>query len=307
MAAERSEPPGDETTLVLVNTAAGLASAAAALARLSAACERRDLAVRVRAVSPDRLEDEIAAAAARGDAMLGVSGGDGTLLTAARVLAGRGTALAPFPGGTLNHFARRLGIPDFEAAADALLRGEPSDAPVGVVDDEVFLNTATFGFYAGVVRRRERLRPWIRKWPGAAVAFLEMLLRMRRFDVVLDVEGERLQRKTPLVWVGMGWGSFPRVVEARERRSRPDLEIVVLRPRSRLGMLRLLRRLAVHFFRGERPIDDPGLEVLHARSVLIRGPRRISATLDGEVRDLQAPLFLGVVDGALRVVVPDDE
>ncbi|MDP9348847.1 MAG: hypothetical protein M3P24_06865, partial [Gemmatimonadota bacterium] len=168
----------------------------------------------------------------------------------------------------------------------------------------VFLNTATFGLYADVVRRRERLRRWLGKWPAAAVAFALRVVRMRRLEVVLDVDGKRLYRKTPLVWVGVGWGSFPRVHEAPEWRRSPDLEIVVLRPRGRFGVVGLLLRFVRHLLRGQRPVEDPALEVLHARQVLIRARRRIGVTLDGEVLRARSPVFVAVQDEALRVVTP---
>ena len=51
------------------------------------------------------------AIAKRGDELLVVGGGDGTISAAASALAGSKTALGILPLGTLNHFARDLGIP----------------------------------------------------------------------------------------------------------------------------------------------------------------------------------------------------
>ena len=287
-------------TPVLVNESAGMRAGGIAT-RLREALERKGLEVDVRAVEPRDLEDQIRAEADGGARVVAIAGGDGSLLAAARILAGRDITLAPIPTGTLNHFSRRLGIEGIDAAADALESGETAEVPVGVVDDHVFLNTATFGLYAEVVTRRERLRPWLTKWPAALAGFGELFVRMRHLDVVLEVDGERLERRTPLLWVGMGWGSFPRVHEARERRSQPDLEIVVVRPASRLGMLAFLPRLLLHILRANRPVEDPALEVLHARNVLVEAERRVGVTLDGEVLRLTAPIYIGVVDHALRV------
>lgn len=254
----------------------------------------------IRRVPPASLAQAVREAAAD-VGVVGVCGGDGSLATAANILAGSETALAPFPGGTLNHFVRRLGIDDFEQAAAAMAGGEISRVPLGVIDDRIFLNTVTFGFYAGVVSRRERLRRWLRKWPGAAVSFAEQFARMPRYQLTLSVDGQVLLRSTPLIWVGVGWGSFPRVVETPDHGRAPDLEIVVLRPQSRLGMARLLFRMMKYLLRGERPTDDPGLEILHARTALIGGASRIPVTLDGEVLSLRGPVLVGLVDEALRV------
>jgi diacylglycerol kinase family enzyme len=296
-------PVEEETPCpVLVNPRAGRRGVDAG-PRVQAACEKEGVAVEIRSVEPEALSGEIDRLVGLGSPVVGVSGGDGSLATAAARLAGTTTALLPIPTGTLNHFARRLGIARPEDAATALSGGRVATAPVGVVDDRVFLNTATFGVYADVVRRRESLRRLLTKWPAAIVAFWGVLLRMRRLELVLHVEGKHLRRTTPVVWVGIGWGSFPRVLNAAERRKHPDLEIVVLRPGGRLGAATLLGRLIVHLLRGdERPIDDPALEVIHARSLLIHSPHRIGVTMDGEVMRFEPPLYVAVQDEALRVV-----
>src|SRR6476469_701516 len=51
------------------------------------------------------------AIAKRGDALIVVGGGDGTISAAASALAGTETLLGILPLGTLNHFARDLGVP----------------------------------------------------------------------------------------------------------------------------------------------------------------------------------------------------
>src|SRR5437867_10673361 len=52
-----------------------------------------------------------------------VAGGDGTIQTAAAVLRGSATTLVPVPAGHLNHFARRLGLDNAAASAEAAASG----------------------------------------------------------------------------------------------------------------------------------------------------------------------------------------
>jgi undecaprenyl-diphosphatase len=258
----------------------------------------------VREVDPAGFSDDLLEAVATPAPIVGVAGGDGTMLAAAEALAGGSTALAPFPTGTLNHFSRRLGIPDLRTAAHALAEGRVARAPVGVMDDRVFLNTATFGVYADVVRRRERWRPRLRKWGAASASLLTAFVRMQEIEIGIEVDGRFLWRRTPLVWVGVGWGSFPFVHEAPERRASPDLEIVIIRPRGRLGTLALLLRLGVRLRSRDQPVADPALEIIHARHLLIRSPGRIGVTLDGEVLRTRGPIFVAIEDEALPVIAP---
>jgi diacylglycerol kinase family enzyme len=288
---------------VFMNAAAGLGRRDAR-DPVEEAFARGGVSAEVESVAPEAIGGAVEAAVRDGAALVAVAGGDGTLLAAAERLAGTSAALAPLPTGTLNHFSRRLGINDLDAAVRAIREGSVRSVPLGVVDDRVFLNTATFGFYADVVRRRERYRPVLRKWPAAAVAFALTVARLRMLDVTLVLDGERLERRTALVWVGVGWGSFPLVHESPERRRRPDLEIVVLRSRGLRGSARMVARGVLALWRGQRPISDPALEIFHARQLLIHCQHRIGVTLDGEVLRCEPPILIALQDDALRVVTP---
>lgn len=275
--------------------------------RIADALQAAGVAAEVRSIDPRQIDATLAELARAGAPMVGVAGGDGTILSAAERLAGGTTALAPFPTGTLNHFSRRLGVSDLETAARSMSTESRARAPVGVMDDRLFLNTATFGVYADVVRLRERWRPLLRKWGAASAALLTAFFRMNQVEVGLEVEGRFLWRRTPLLWVGVGWGSFPFVHEAPERRASPDLEIVVVRPRGRLGTLAFLLRLGVRLRERNQPVEDPALEVLHARALLIRSAEKIGVTLDGEVTRTRGPILVSIVDEALPVATPSVE
>lgn len=288
---------------VVVNGAAGLGRRDR-VSEVEAALREAGVAARVEAVRPDDVGGRVRGMRDAGVPLVGVAGGDGTMLAAADVLAGSDTVLAPLPTGTLNHFARRLGLDDLSRGAEAIRDDESAQVPLGVVDDRLFMNTATFGFYADVVRRRESYRPRLGKWGAAGVAFTVTLARLRTMDVTLVVDGERLERRTALVWVGVGWGSFPLVHESPDRRRLPDLEIVVLRPGGVAATTRLIARLLLSLRRRDRPISDPALEIFHARQLLISAAHRIGVTLDGEVLRCTPPVLVGVQPDALRVVVP---
>jgi diacylglycerol kinase family enzyme len=283
---------------VLLNTTAGLQGIDAVELQRRLGPDIAD----VRAVEPAAFADAISDAIASGASVVGIAGGDGSMRAAAAVLSGSSTALACIPTGTLNHFAQRVGIRDLEDAAAALRRGEVHVMSVGSVQDTVFLNTLTFGEYSRVVRMRERMRSYIGKWPAAAVAFTIALLSLRRIRVRLSVADETVTRRTPFVWIGVGWGSFPRVHASLERRSAPDLEVAVLRSATTAGGLGFLLRLAARLVLGRQPVRDSALDVLHTRQLTLDSSHRIDATADGEVLRLRPPVHVGVRDDALRVL-----
>jgi diacylglycerol kinase family enzyme len=296
-------PPAAADLIVLANPAAGKHS------ELEGAVQRAfdavGLTARVARHRPAELLVAARRAAGRGDPVLAVFGGDGTHSLAAEALAGSETALAPLPGGTVNTFARRLGLDDLDAAARAVASGRWRRVPVGRAAERTFVSTATFGEYARVVRRRERLRRWLPKWPAAAVAFVLTATSLRHLDVVLEIDSAVLRRRTPLVWSGIGPGSFPLPQRAPPLRGDPPLEIAILRPGSRWQMTTLLLGFPVRMLAGEAARESPAFELLQSSCLRLSCHRAPGATLDGEPAFLRSPLGVTVLAGALRVVGPE--
>ena len=89
-----------------------------------------------------------------------VCGGDGTVCTVAHVVANTGIELAIAPGGTLNHLAKHLGLPEnLREAAAVAKSGITRTLDAGRVNDRLFLNTSSVGAYETFVRHRE----WLEK------------------------------------------------------------------------------------------------------------------------------------------------
>ncbi len=83
-----------------------------------------------------------------GSSIVAAGGGDGTISAVAAALVGTDTALGVLPLGTLNHFAKDLGIPlKLEDAVRALLTGETIAVDVAEINGKVFLNNSSLGLY----------------------------------------------------------------------------------------------------------------------------------------------------------------
>ncbi len=102
---------------------------------------------------------EAAAKAAVDFDVVAAMGGDGTVNAVAGALAGTPTPLLVLPAGTLNHFARDLGLPLDPAEAALLVRdGVRREVDVGEVNGHVFVNNSSIGAYPLTVALRERLQ-----------------------------------------------------------------------------------------------------------------------------------------------------
>ncbi len=120
---------------------------------------------------------------------LGVAGGDGSVAAAAAVALSAGLPLAVVPAGTLNHFARDLGVETPEEAAAAVTAGHAVHVDVADVNGVPFLNTASIGVYPDLVRRRNAIEGRLGRrgrWAATVVAAAQVLRGGTPVSMVLD-------------------------------------------------------------------------------------------------------------------------
>lgn len=129
---------------------------------------------------------------------LGVSGGDGSINTAAQVALEHDAPLAVFPSGTFNHLAGALSIEAPGETAAAVRNGEAVAIDAATIDGHVFVNTASFGAYAELVDMRERLEKRLGKWPAVVVALVRVLRTSK--PVAVEIDGQ--PRKVWMAFIG---------------------------------------------------------------------------------------------------------
>ncbi len=93
-------------------------------------------------------------AVADGADLLGVAGGDGTQALVAGIAAAHDVPFLCISAGTRNHFALDLGLDRDDPAAclEALTDGIERRVDLGRIGDRTFVNNASFGVYAEIVR-----------------------------------------------------------------------------------------------------------------------------------------------------------
>lgn len=291
--------------LVLLNRGSGSATAEPdAAATIREGFARRGLHVTVSAI--DGREMAAAARVARGSHSAVVAGGgDGTVACVAGALVGSDTVLGVLPLGTLNHFARDLGLgSELEPAIDAIAAGRVRAVDVGEVNGRVFVNNSSIGVYPRVVADRDRSRRergWP-KWLALAIAGGRALLHFRHRRLAISVDGRASPQVTPLVFVG----NNGYVLEYPEMGARPRLDggvlcVYVVRGSGVWKLFRLLARAFVGTVDRDRDlerIDDVASVTIAARDA------RLQVALDGEVVELETPLVYRTRPQALRVFAP---
>lgn len=252
--------------------------------------------------------EEMIAAAQRalkeGTRLVAAGGGDGTINAVASVLVGSGVTFGVLPLGTLNHFAKDLGIPlDLDGAVRNLATGTPKQVDVGEVNGRIFLNNSGLGLYPDIVRDREKQQRRLGrgKWPAAVWAALAALRRYPFLSMRFDVGGEHLARRTPFVFIGNNPYTMQGLsIGARERLDTGMLSLYVAQHPTRFGLI----RFALDALRG-RLGEERDFDVLQAPSLDIDTHRkRLRVATDGEVTVMNPPLRYRVRPGALTVLVP---
>ena len=249
---------------------------------------------------------ELARAAARDSYnVIVAAGGDGTVSSVAAAVIDSDKILGVLPLGTLNHFAKDLGIPtDLEQAVRTIIAGHTIEVDVAEVNDRIFLNNSSLGLYPMIVREREkRQRLGFRKWPAFVWATLQALRRNPFLDVRLRIKGELLDRTTPFVFIGNNEYAMDLFnIGVRDRLDRGELSIYITHGTSRLKLIGLALRAVVGRLR-----NDKDFLALRSDEVKIHTARkRVRVAFDGEIDVLEAPLHYRVRNRALRVIVPKD-
>ncbi|HEX3501371.1 MAG TPA: diacylglycerol kinase family protein [Stellaceae bacterium] len=233
-------------------------------------------------------------------------GGDGTVRTIAQELAGGTVALGILPLGTLNHFARDLGLPlDIPGAVSVIAGGVTATVDAAEVNGRIFVNNSSIGFYPTMVRDRDRqIRQTRRaKWLAMALALLHVLRRPIARRLTIEAADLVTPHRTPFAFIGNN--VYDTTLPALGRRatlSGGELCLFVAKPRGRLGVLGLLLRAA--FGR----LDQAGdFEQHRVKTVTVRSRHRhLTVALDGEICRLHTPLRYRIRPAALRVLVPPE-
>ena len=227
-----------------------------------------------------------------------ISGGDGTIALAAAEVAGTGTALAIVPGGTLNHFARRHGIPlDPRPALECAFSGEIKTVDAGYINEHLFINTSSLGAYAVFVRSREALERRMNYRLASVLAGVRRLLRLRSRRFRLDDN----EFATPLVFVGVGERElkFPFLGEDKPGGD-AALHIIAIKHDHWLDALKLA---LTAMFRGVGPLDrENAIDSRLTQQFTIaphRPRKRLLVAVDGELEWLRPPLRYRLEKGIL--------
>jgi len=233
-----------------------------------------------------------------------VAGGDGTVSLAAGMLAGTDKTLAILPAGTMNLYARSLGVPlDLGAAISALAGGEVLRVDTACVNGRLFVHQFSIGMHPQLIHLRSRI-PFhgrLGKLFASARAGISTFWNPHNLKVALHMGGAELITITSGISVTnnlFGEGHLPYA-------DRPDggvLGIYITRARRRLDLLAFFLNMAMGRWRGNEQVeiheaDEVKLKILSAE-------RHFRSAIDGELMPLEREFLIQLWPQSLKVLVP---
>jgi diacylglycerol kinase family enzyme len=234
-----------------------------------------------------------------------VGGGDGSISSSAAQLQGTGIALGILPLGTMNLFARSLGMPlTLPQALEALIKAKPKSVDAGFVGDRLFLHQLSFGLHPELVRTREKMtyRSRMGKIFASMKAYARTIRRPKVLLLRMSVDGVSKDLRTPALVISnnLYGGTY---LPYADKVDEGILGIYLCTSRRWPDLLKLTADVMLGNW-----WNNTCVEIMTGRSVRIEvlGRRRksIPASVDGELVRFTGPIEAKIVPRALEVLMP---
>ena len=257
-----------------------------------------------RIVEPGELTDELSNAFQRATIQsVVVGGGDGTISQAAGLAFEHGKTLGVLPLGTMNLFARAIGMPlDIDEAVSALPAARHARVDVGTVNGRIFLNHVSVGLHPRFVAIRDKLprSGRVSKIFAGVKAFAKLLGRARPLRLQLEGDFPPFQNDAVLAMI------FVNPVH-------DELGKMPVNPDQNAGKLALYMSDAEHAFDVVSMTASAALgywnssqhmERWVSKQITVKARSSLHLSIDGELTRVKGPVSCAIAPLALKVLKP---
>lgn len=209
-------------------------------------------------------------------------GGDGTVNEVAKGLINRRSGvLGIIPGGTGNDLSRSLGISlDPLEAIQSIIDKNIKLIDVGMVNEHQFLNIASFGFDAEVVKVTNKIKSKAKGKLAYVLGVLIMLIKFKKREIMLKIDGKEYKENLVLLAAGNGkyYGGGMKILPQAELED-GSLHLCLIKDINNLFMLILFPTI----FRGTHFKFKKYVSMYKAQNIKIESSKEIYFNLDGEI------------------------
>ncbi|MCU0794996.1 MAG: diacylglycerol kinase family lipid kinase [Akkermansiaceae bacterium] len=254
--------------------------------------------------SPEESEALARRFAENGEPLVIAAGGDGTLNAVVKGLAGTRTALGVLPTGTMNVFAREMGIPfdNLDRAFEVILAGNVIEVDLFEANGTPFVQMAGVGFDAAVIEETT----WESKKVLGPLAYLLSAVKVLGEDppkmTVRTREGEVLEGVAVLAGNGSLYGGQIRLFHRADNQD-SKLDVLVFKEAGYKLVMDSLKGIAM----GGIDFNDSTVSYVQAGSLVVTADRDVPLEVDGELVGRTREVTFGNDEpGRLRVLAPKE-
>lgn len=242
--------------------------------------------------------------AEQGQPIVVAAGGDGTLNAVVKGLAGSKTALGVLPTGTMNVFARELGIPydNLDRAFEVILEGHVREVDLFEANGTPFVQMAGVGFDAAVIEETT----WESKKMLGPLAYLMSAVKVLgdkppRMTVETG-DGRHAEGIAVLAGNGSLYGGQIKLFHRADNQD-SKLDVLVFKEAGYRLVRDSLRGIAL----GGIDFDESTVSYLQTESLVVRSEREVPLEVDGElVGRTKEVVFGDDQPERLRVLAPKE-
>ncbi|NWF59918.1 MAG: YegS/Rv2252/BmrU family lipid kinase [Fischerella sp.] len=250
--------------------------------------------------------DELARAAVeRGVEAIIVSGGDGTLSSAAAAVVGSDIPFGIISRGTANAFATALGIPDtIEAACETILQGGTRIVDTADCNGYPMVLLAGIGFEAETVEKADREAKNRFGVLAYIIAGFQQLRQLQSFDVEIETEDKVIKTSAAAVTVANAAPPTSVLAQGPAGIIADDglLDLTIVAPVNKAAAIAATFHLFQTASTGEA-VERSDIGYLRAKQFKITTDPPQKVVVDGELLG-KTPVDIKCLPASLKVFVP---
>ncbi|KPU26750.1 hypothetical protein TR13x_08760 [Caloranaerobacter sp. TR13] len=228
-------------------------------------------------------------------------GGDGTIneVMIGIVEMGKGI-LGIIPGGTGNDLARTLNIPEnVKYALDLIIDRKVKSIDLGYADGKPFLNVASIGFDAEIVKNTEKIKRYVKSKFAYTVGLLVTLISYKCKKIKVKLDDRELNEEILLIAIGNGkyyGGGMAICPNAVEDDGLSEICFIKKIPKLKLLLL------FPSIFKGKHGEFKKYVQFYKSKEVKVNMCNPISLNIDGEIFDVDDEIIFTMKRKSIEVI-----
>lgn len=231
-------------------------------------------------------------------------GGDGTASLAAKLAYKNNKTFGLLPAGTMNLVARTLGMPiDLYEAAEALANSKVIECDLASVNGEIYIHQFSIGVQPALIEKREEgnYDSKITKALSGLGATISILSEQNNYKLKMEIENEITTHEVSLLTVSNNPYGKDHLPYA-DRLNAHKLGVYWASPLTGMEKTELVIDILTGNWNSNPHLNHKSCTAINI--TLENWTKGISASLDGELIELEEKLILKSLPSALKILVP---